>query len=371
MVIELNIARRVVSELHDAIRQPINLMDENGRIIASTDASRIGTVHSAACQAIRENMECLVVRADGEYAGSRIGVNVPLRFDGKIVGVVGITGGNYEELSRYVHLIRTTTEALLRVQAGRAEETNAERRVQALWEDVLFRPDEPSPSALRALAQFCALEPSDTFGAAVIKPTCVGSSAPASWQEAVRSMAGHMGSALPLYCAPDHAALFFREASAELLGQLDALAALREGSTAFSVGFTRQKNELSALRQGFRRAQTACRVARLRSARCAVCYDNLTLELLLPDLAPQTCRDYLDQLFAGQGGEALRRWRTLLTVFFASDGSVTKTAEQLFVHKNTVQYQLRKIAEATGFDPRRMDHAAIFQMALLLIPDEP
>ena len=89
MVIELNIARRVVSELHDAIRQPINLMDENGRIIASTDASRIGTVHSAACQAIRENMECLVVRADGEYAGSRIGVNVPLRFDGKIVGVVG------------------------------------------------------------------------------------------------------------------------------------------------------------------------------------------------------------------------------------------------------------------------------------------
>ena len=47
MVIELNIARRVVSELHDAIRQPINLMDENGRIIASTDASRIGTVHSA------------------------------------------------------------------------------------------------------------------------------------------------------------------------------------------------------------------------------------------------------------------------------------------------------------------------------------
>lgn len=184
-------------------------------------------------------------------------------------------------------------------------------------------------------------------------------------------MAGHMGSALPLYCAPDHAALFFREASAELLGQLDALAALPEGSTAFSVGFTRQKNELSALRQGFRRAQTACRVARLRSARCAVCYDNLTLELLLPDLAPQTCRDYLDQLFAGQGGEALRRWRTLLTVFFASDGSVTKTAEQLFVHKNTVQYQLRKIAEATGFDPRRMDHAAIFQMALLLIPDEP
>ena len=144
MVIELNIARRVVSELHDAIRQPINLMDENGRIIASTDASRIGTVHSAACQAIRENMECLVVRADGEYAGSRIGVNVPLRFDGKIVGAVGITGGNYEELSRYVHLIRTTTEALLRVQAGRAEETNAERRVQALWEDVLFRPDEPS-----------------------------------------------------------------------------------------------------------------------------------------------------------------------------------------------------------------------------------
>ena len=58
MVLELNIARRVVSELHDAIRQPINLMDENGRIIASTDASRIGTVHSAACQASPIHARC-------------------------------------------------------------------------------------------------------------------------------------------------------------------------------------------------------------------------------------------------------------------------------------------------------------------------
>ena len=36
-----------------------------------------------------------------------------------------------------------------------------------------------------------------------------------------------------------------------------------------------------------------------------------------------------------------------------------------------MQYSEELIAEATGFDPRRMDHAAIFQMALLLIPDEP
>lgn len=370
MVIEANIARRVVSELYDAIRQPINLMDETGRILASTDTSRIGTVHSAACQAIRENMECLVVRTDEEYAGSRIGVNVPLRFDGKIVGVVGVTGGNYEELSRYVHLIRTTAEALLRVQADKAEETNAERRLQALWEDVLFRPDEPSSSALHALAQSCALEPSDAFGAAVIEPVCAAGAVSAAWREAVRSMAGRAGSVLPLYCAPDHAALFFREASSELHGQLDALAAFSENGTAFVVGFTRRKSELPALRQSFHRARTACRVARLRGVRRAVCYDDLALELLLPDLVPQTRRDYLDQLFAGQDGETLRRWRTLLTVFYAADGSVTKTAEQLFVHKNTVQYQLRKIAEATGFDPRRIDHAAIFQMALLLTPED-
>lgn len=43
--------------------------------------------------------------------------------------------------------------------------------------------------------------------------------------------------------------------------------------------------------------------------------------------------------------------------------------QHFFVHKNTVQYQLKKLAELTGFDPRNIRHAALWELVLLLYPN--
>ena len=78
---------------------------------------------------------------------------------------------------------------------------------------------------------------------------------------------------------------------------------------------------------------------------------------------------YLKKVFKDQDKQQLQRWHELLSVFYACDGSIERTAERLFTHKNTVQYQLRKIAEYTGYDPRKLNNAAVFQIALMLLGD--
>ena len=112
MHISKTIAMRIVTELGAIIDQRINLMDESGTIIASTDPSRIGTLHGGAQKVVRERLPELFIAADGEYPGSRAGLNLPIEMDGKIIGVVGITG-EYAAIEKHGLVIKKMTEILL------------------------------------------------------------------------------------------------------------------------------------------------------------------------------------------------------------------------------------------------------------------
>lgn len=71
---------KIVNEISLAIGEQINMMDHEGVIIASTDASRIGTFHAGAKRIIDEKLSSLVIRSDDEYIGAKPGINLPIEF---------------------------------------------------------------------------------------------------------------------------------------------------------------------------------------------------------------------------------------------------------------------------------------------------
>lgn len=109
MEITERIARNIVSEISSTIHQAVNLMNAEGMIIASTNPKRVGTLHKGAEKIIRERLECLEIYSDGEYQGSKMGINMPIYFKGSVVGVIGISG-EWSQIEPYIDLIRKTTE---------------------------------------------------------------------------------------------------------------------------------------------------------------------------------------------------------------------------------------------------------------------
>ena len=55
-----------------------------------------------------------------------------------------------------------------------------------------------------------------------------------------------------------------------------------------------------------------------------------------------------------------------LEIYFACNGSVQAISQKLFIHKNTVQYKIKKIADATGYDPRRLTDAVLLYLCVKL-----
>lgn len=116
----------------------------------------------------------------------------------------------------------------------------------------------------------------------------------------------------------------------------------------------------SAAGSGDRRRRAGCAPAYAqankawRSARMApegvLPYDSVTLELFTGDVPRQTKEEYLRKVFRGCTYEELRRWIGLLEAYFAAEGSIQAAADALYIHKNTLQYRLKRLEELTGCD---------------------
>jgi carbohydrate diacid regulator len=64
--------------------------------------------------------------------------------------------------------------------------------------------------------------------------------------------------------------------------------------------------------------------------------------------------------------DELKEFDTIIKVYGENNGSITKSADKLYIHKNTFQYKLNKLAKLTGYNPRNIDDYVILKIAFLL-----
>ena len=139
MYISRETAQEIVEEIGGEIGAHINLMDEQGYIIASTDAARIGNLHEGARQIIRDHLPELYITKEMENAMTKKGINLPLVVEGNAVGVVGITGDR-EKVYGYGNIVRRMTEILIADSMQKDAKRYERRQRYYLLEEWLENP---------------------------------------------------------------------------------------------------------------------------------------------------------------------------------------------------------------------------------------
>ncbi len=89
-------------------------------------------------------------------------------------------------------------------------------------------------------------------------------------------------------------------------------------------------------------------------------FDKLDMELLLGDLSDDIKNHFLKRTISMVSMEE----QELLKTYFSTNMSLHETCQQLFMHKNTLQYKLDKIAKKTGYNPRKFKEAVVLYSAL-------
>lgn len=375
MKISKRSAQQIVEEIGKLVKQNINLMDETGRIIASNDHARVGNFHTGAYRIIQNHLSeyYITPELERELPNVRRGINLPIEVDGEVQGVIGITG-EYVEVIKYGQIVKKMAEILIRERMI-LEGRQLDQRVQSRFlEDWILGTGLNNPQALS--------ERGFTMGIDIRIPRrCVVVSA-RNRERYTGTLEGQvlLEQVEHLVDGPVRAqgGIVLRNAARQILllhkQETPALVKLcqelsqmveKQLNVEMIFGIDGQSEDVhGAYLQANRAWHTAA-----YSDYNIICFEKLRTELLMGDLSRENKLEYLRRIFQNCSQEEIAEYVSLLEVFFACEGSLQKAAEQLYVHKNTMQYRLKRLAEVTGLDVRKPSQAPSLYLAMLLYLD--
>jgi len=365
---------RIVTDLSDIVGQQINMMDENGLIIASTDPDRLGMVHGGSVKVLEGKLNSLIIHSDDEYPGSRPGLNLPIEIDGKYIGVIGITG-KYEAIEKHGRIIKKMTEILL-LDDYLKEQQRMEKSIRDRYiHEWVFSPEVGRTASFasrglaldidihlprRVMAMSVARELEDTVEAQILF-------------DRIEKHLGSFFSAYPGSLVSSSGKSFICLLPERPDGELaylvrQACAGVREKfGAALAAGLDSAPASGAAVHESYLHAQKALHGSLGREGNPPVFYHDINIEIFIQELSDNIKEEYVEKIFRNVSGEEREKYVEILKTLFVCDGSLQQTAEKLFIHKNTLQYKLNKLHQLTGINPRTMEGSALYYFAIAFI----
>jgi carbohydrate diacid regulator len=106
------VAQTLVEKTSEIIGYPIIITDEKGKIIGSTDHSRLGIYHKVSVDILKKNQAVSFEQKDVKQLKNVLpGVATPILFNNKPIGVLGIVG-DPQKISKYAQLVKSHVEMM-------------------------------------------------------------------------------------------------------------------------------------------------------------------------------------------------------------------------------------------------------------------
>jgi carbohydrate diacid regulator len=110
VILNQSFAQKIANTIMENIDYNINIMNEEGIIIASGNSERIGTFHKVACDVIKEDRR--IDAENDQFNNVKNGINMPFHFEDKVIGVVGITG-EPDKIVNIASMVKTLVELMV------------------------------------------------------------------------------------------------------------------------------------------------------------------------------------------------------------------------------------------------------------------
>ena len=377
--LDTKMAQDIVARTMRIIDTNINVMDARGRIIGSGDRERIGELHEGALLVLSQGR---VVDIDDAVArhlhGVRQGINLPLRLEGEIVGVIGLTG-EPESLRKYGELVCMTAEMMLE-QSRLMHLLAQDSRLREELVMNLIQAEEHTP-ALSEWAQRLGIDLNQPRVVAVIEVDSgqlgVVDSAMAELQQLQNALATPERDNLVAIVSLTEMVVL--KPALNAFGRWDAddhrrrveqlISRMKEnGQLRFRVALGNYFTGPGSIARSWRTARTTMMVGKQRMPESrSYFYQDLMLPVLLDSLrggwqANELARP-LARLKAMDNNGLLRR---TLQAWFRHNVQPLATSKALFIHRNTLEYRLNRISELTGLDLGSFDDRLLLYIALQL-----
>ena len=363
-------AQSIVDEMKESLHRDINFMDEEGMIIASTDPARLGTHHPGASRILHEGLEELVIEESTED-GMRPGINLPIHMEGKAIGVIGITG-KPSEVYAFGEVIQKMTEIMLQsIQAKEEQRMVEDARLQFMEYWLFSKSIDIEELQHRAaffglkttvpwVVVFLDIHPREEAATASNNPEL-------NYSRFLRCIRGVLKEEQCSVCFPYGSNVVVLLQTDSVRAATDTIRAVKYQLSGFPISFSGGISSVAKqpldIRRCFQEARTAALAARENRSERLIRYDETSLEFIAHCIDLSIGRNLVNITFFNCRKEEIAEFAEIILLYFQKGGSLDKMAEQLYVHRNTIQYRIEQLRKRTGYDLRLPRDACVLYFA--------
>lgn len=390
MTLSIKTAKIIVEEISGIIGRQINMMNAEGTIIASTDPVRLGTFHAAAKKIIDENLNEITVHSDSEYRGALPGTNIAVRFKNRPVAVIGVTGP-YTEVVKYGQMLKKMTEILIRDEYYKQQSDIDARIKNRFLNEWFYGSPETIDRRLETQGQSLGIDitvprriiifepvlkigyseknasPPRTGGTAEneLRPSDIQRYIDNTWKT-IGTMIRHEAHAAMLISGNVFICAVSSRSDKQLLDLAQAVCTAVESRypVLLAAGMDAKTDDYRLINSARLKAEKALKTCLRSPSKEPRLYNTINIEIFLSEIPDPVKKEYITRIFKSYSEKEIGRCIGILDVFYQEEGSLTKTAQKLFMHKNTLQYQLNKLKKQSGYDPRSIRFSSLFYNAV-------
>lgn len=393
MKLSPELAQSIVDRTKSIVNYVINIMDSDGIIIASSNPERIGEFHHGAKKVLETEAFYIIGEAEAaQYPNVVPGISLPIHFQNEIIGVIGIGNGS-ESAIKYGSLLQFTAELLLEQAFLKDESVAHEHAYDEFMQRLLKENFTGNEEYFLHQAKLHHLSVENPYYIVVVHleknllPLFEGNIYNSDIFRYERSMEklqetfsyrlttpglhtvfmpSHLVFMVPLTAKEIKDTPAF---TAKFLNNLDFVLS-QTFSMSFRIGYDSISASMKDIHKAYNHALSAIHISRcLCRNEHMVAFSDIYNEYMLLDIPAAKRKSYYDNIIGNLLNEkesSKNQWLTTLEVFFANDKSLVKTAEQLFIHRNSLLFRLNRIHALTGFHPQNFKDAMKLYNALIL-----
>ncbi|MEK4148623.1 sugar diacid recognition domain-containing protein [Robertmurraya sp. FSL W8-0741] len=362
------LADKIVSEVRRLLDEDIIVVDTTGMIIASTDPKRVNSFHEGALIASQRKEKLIISEADQAILkGVKAGINLPIFFQGNVVGVIGITG-TPEAISPFGEIIRKMTELLISETYYTEQFDWQSRSMEAFLLDWLYLKEWNENFLDRAHLLDIDMNINRQVMIAEVTqdPSFLHRDvwlSILSWQEKGHfEIISRWGNNRIIYLlTPQKQKQDYSREKAKRFHQF--LVDCLHTDVFVGVGLAVSPLHIQNSYQQAIRALNAC-----KTKREVVFDEDLALDMILDEISQQTRDDFVKRTIKAllTEEELILTLKKLIEHHF----SLKNTAQALHIHINTLHYRLKKITDLTKLNPRNIDDLFVLYLALQFLENQ-
>lgn len=365
MAISTRQANEIVNTLKTIIQEDINFIAPDGYIIASSIESRIGDLHEGALEVARTKKPLIVLR-DDEFKGARRGINLPVFYEQTLVAIVGITGDD-NEIIQFSNVIVKMSEILIKEHFLNIQKQFKRENNRVIIE--LLINNKFSSEILLGKMEELGYN-SNIYHYLIVFDLLHDGTYNVELLNNIYNSIEKRIDFKDLFARNETKFIVLSSESSydALLESLRFIKAYIEKkySIRITVGISEEIHGVSSFYTGFKQADMVVESGTNKGSGIIRQFDGLSLDLLFQGFANYVHIDFSSNILKNMDKDQRQETKELLMAYIRNNGSVMRASDELFIHKNTLQYRLNKIHQKTGYNPRNFEDLIYLYVAIQL-----